>query len=116
MARVGHLIRRKQQEVERIARILRTSFDPTRVQAPEPGQIRRIILIGPYARRNWYEDDQTIHFSDYEFWIVVGHPLFKEQCCWSRAPDVLDRKSVVQGKSVSVRVDLGGPRIIKKKN
>src|SRR3546814_11560364 len=27
-----------------------------------------------------------------------------------------DRKSVVQGKSVSVRVDLGGRRIIKKKN
>src|SRR3546814_14077035 len=29
--------------------------------------------------------------------------------------DHLDRKSVVQGKSVSVRVDLGGRRIIKKK-
>src|SRR3546814_20618298 len=27
-----------------------------------------------------------------------------------------DRKSVVKGKSVSVRVDLGGGRIIKKKN
>src|SRR3546814_12617183 len=27
-----------------------------------------------------------------------------------------DRKSVVQGKSVSVRVDLGGRRIIKKNN
>src|SRR3546814_13929414 len=27
-----------------------------------------------------------------------------------------DRKSVVEGKSVSVRVDLGGPRIIQKKN
>src|SRR3546814_12027021 len=27
-----------------------------------------------------------------------------------------DRKSVVSGKSVSVRVDLGGRRIIKKKN
>src|SRR3546814_16700393 len=27
-----------------------------------------------------------------------------------------DRKSVVEGKSVSVRVDLGGRRIIKKKN
>src|SRR3546814_13764789 len=26
-----------------------------------------------------------------------------------------DRKSVVEGKRVSVRVDLGGPRIIKKK-
>src|SRR3546814_11368156 len=29
---------------------------------------------------------------------------------------VKDRKSVVEGKSVSVRVDLGGRRIIKKKN
>src|SRR3546814_16409436 len=29
---------------------------------------------------------------------------------------VIDRKSVVSGKSVSVRVDLGGCRIIKKKN
>src|SRR3546814_19103454 len=28
----------------------------------------------------------------------------------------LDRKSVVSGKSVSVRVDLGGRRILKKKN
>src|SRR3546814_13425290 len=28
----------------------------------------------------------------------------------------LDRKSVVEGKSVSVRLDLGGRRIIKKKN
>src|SRR3546814_13593810 len=31
-------------------------------------------------------------------------------------PGVQDRKSVVQGKSVCVRVDLGGRRIIKKKN
>src|SRR3546814_16365598 len=29
---------------------------------------------------------------------------------------ILDRKSVVWGKSVSVRVDLGGHRIIKKRN
>src|SRR3546814_17826762 len=33
----------------------------------------------------------------------------------ARRPDARDRKSVVQGKSVSVRVDLGGLRIIKKK-
>src|SRR3546814_20769610 len=32
--------------------------------------------------------------------------------CWSSR----DRKSVVSGKSVSVRVDLGGRRFIKKKN
>src|SRR3546814_11356318 len=34
----------------------------------------------------------------------------------SRVEGMADRKSVVSGKSVSVRVDLGGRRIIKKKN
>src|SRR3546814_11578556 len=33
----------------------------------------------------------------------------------SACPTMIDRKSVVEGKSVSVRVDLGGRRIIKKK-
>lgn len=90
MARVGHLIRRKQGEVERIARILRGCFDPTQVQAPEPGQIKRIVLIGPYARLSWYEDRHTINFSDYELWIVVNHPQFKDERCWQRARDVMD--------------------------
>ncbi|MBJ7440594.1 MAG: hypothetical protein JHD35_16415 [Sphingopyxis sp.] len=89
MARVGHLIRRKQREIEKITRILRSFFDPNQVQAPEPGQIKRIILIGPYARRNWYEDRRTIDFSDYEFWIVVNHPLFTDERCWRRARDVI---------------------------
>ena len=89
MARVGHLIHRKQREIERITRILRCFFDPTQVQAPEPGIIKRIILIGPYARRNWYEDARTIDFSDYEFWIVVSHPLFTDERCWRRARDVV---------------------------
>lgn len=89
MARVGHLIRRKQREIERIARIMRCFFDPGQMQAPEPGQIRRIILIGPYARRSWYEDKHTIDFSDYEFWIVVNHPLFADERCWQRAQDVV---------------------------
>src|SRR3546814_20633252 len=34
----------------------------------------------------------------------------------SAGPLVADRKSVVEGKSVSVRVDLGGRRIIKQKH
>ena len=89
MARVGHLIRRKQGEIERITRILRSFFDPSRVQAPAPGQIKRIVLIGPYARRSWYEDTRTIDFSDYEFWIVVNHPLFTDERCWQRARDVI---------------------------
>ena len=92
MARVGHLIRRKQREIETITRILRCFFDPSQMQAPEPGRIKRIILIGPYARRSWYEDRQTINFSDYEFWIVVDHPLFTDERCWRRAREVVDRE------------------------
>ncbi len=89
MARVGHLIRRKQHEVERITRILRAFFDPDQVQAPESGRIKRIVLIGPYARRSWYEDKRTIDFSDYEFWVVVNHPLFCDKRCWRRARGVI---------------------------
>lgn len=89
MARVGHLIRRKQREIERITRIVRTCFDPDQVQAPEPGVIKRIILIGPYARRSWYEDKKTLGFSDYEFWIVVNHPLFTDERCWQRAHEII---------------------------
>ena len=92
MARVGHLIRRKQREVERITRILRDLFDPSQVQAPEPGRIKRIILIGPYARRAWYEDSQTIEFSDYEFWLVVNHPLWTDERCWRAARATIDRE------------------------
>jgi hypothetical protein len=89
MARVGHLIRRKQREVERITRILRACFDPYQVQAPGQGIIKRIILIGPYARRSWYEDNKTLDFSDYEFWVVVNHPLFTDERCWQRARDII---------------------------
>lgn len=103
MARVGHLIRRKQREIERITRILRGLFDPAQVQAPEPGRIKRIILIGPYARRSWYEDSRTIEFSDYEFWVVVNHPLFTDERGWRRARATIDRE---MGNRCAVDVEI----------
>lgn len=92
MARVGHLIRRKQREIERITRILRGCFDPDQVLAPEPGSIKRILLIGPYARRSWYEDKHTLQFSDYELWVIVNHPLFTDERCWCRARNIIQRE------------------------
>lgn len=89
MARVGHLIRRKLREIERITRILRGLFDPSQVQAPESG---RIILIGLYARRSWYEVRRTVEFSDYELWVIVNHPLFTDELCWQRARATIDRE------------------------
>src|SRR3546814_20522374 len=45
---------------------------------------------------------------------LPGPDLFRDQPV--RACALQDRKSVVEGKSVSVRVDLGGSRILKKKD
>lgn len=92
MARVGHLIRRKQHEIERITRMLRGCFDPAKVPAPEPGRVTRILLIGPYARRTWYEDRHTLDFSDYELWVIVNHPLFTDERCWQRARNIVQRE------------------------
>src|SRR3546814_13250089 len=54
--------------------------------------------------------------SPFDSWLSMNQGfcllgIAKIQNCQSR-----DRKSVVEGKSVSVRVALGGRRIIKKKN
>src|SRR3546814_15561227 len=47
--------------------------------------------------------------------LRLQHRRRRAQAAARRLSD-RDRKSVVSGKSVSVRVDLGGPRIIKKKH
>jgi len=90
MARVGHLIRRKQQEVERITRILRNSVPFEAAAVPVEGKIQKIVLIGPYARRTWYEDRASLYFSDYEFWVIVNHPHFASDIHWSEVKAVLD--------------------------
>src|SRR3546814_12805028 len=43
------------------------------------------------------------------------HRRYSRRSCRDSKTIPLDRKSVVSGKSVSVRVDLGGRRILKKK-
>src|SRR3546814_14344485 len=46
---------------------------------------------------------------------VRGNSRNDAACPPSSSATIKDRKSVVEGKSVSVRVDLGGRRILKKK-
>src|SRR3546814_15921561 len=54
---------------------------------------------------------------DTEIHVVAFDSLLMDFAERSGASVIIrDRKSVVSGKSVSVRVDLGGRRIIKKKN
>src|SRR3546814_2362689 len=48
--------------------------------------------------------------------LALGGRAVDDRACRARGlAHASDRKSVVEGKSVSVRVDLGGRRIIKKK-
>jgi len=92
MARVSHLIRRKQQEVERITRILRAAASFEGVAAPVSGKIQKIVLIGPYARRTWYEDKASLFFSDYEFWVIVNHTLYADDSRWCSAKTIIARE------------------------
>src|SRR3546814_21133353 len=73
-----------------------------RAQAAEAGELARAVA----------EALDYVGVLTLEFFASENGPVFNEM-----APRVhnSDRKSVVSGKSVSVRVDLGCRRIIKKK-
>ena len=77
MARLGHLIPRKQQEIERAVRLLRLHFVDRRPRAPRRGTLHRIMLVGPHARLSETPDRETGEINDYEIWAFVDHPAFK---------------------------------------
>src|SRR3546814_14050283 len=73
------------------------------------GRVYPIPVFGPSPQGSDFQK-ALIEFAD-------GMPLGEEGRRWLliHIANLLDRKSVVSGKSVSVSVDLGGRRIIKKK-
>lgn len=77
MARVVHLIPRKQQEIERAVRLLRLGFVDRRPRAPRRGTFHRIMLVGPHARPNERPDWETGEINDYEIWAFVDHAAYK---------------------------------------
>jgi hypothetical protein len=90
MARVSHLLPRKQQDVERAVRILRACFIDCRPRAPKRGTLCQIMLVGPSARPGDQPDTETWHITDYEFWAFVDHPAYKGMNrYWGRAREVL---------------------------
>src|SRR3546814_20271038 len=87
--------------------LIPTAIDPT--MAP-PGKHMMTVFVqyAPYALASGEPWDGPARDALAETVIakIARHsPDFR---------DLIDRKSVVSGKSVSVRVDLGGRRIIKK--
>ena len=77
MARVGHLIPRKQVEIERAVRLLRAHFIDQRPRAPKRGTIQRIMLVGPFARPRATPDRETGDINDYDIWAFVDHAAYK---------------------------------------
>jgi hypothetical protein len=77
MGRVGHLVPRKQQEVERAVRLLRALFVDHRPRAPKRGTLYRIMLVGPHARPRAIRDQETGEINDYDLWAFVDHPAYK---------------------------------------
>src|SRR3546814_14415767 len=79
------------------------AHDALRRQGASVGKDFRILLLTDVVR----DDGDIIAVA------LAGYD--KRRGAAERQQPVLDRKSVGSGKSVSVRVDLGGRRIIKKK-
>src|SRR3546814_20179225 len=94
-----------------------------RVKSHKPTFFRDINFLRIFFRQQVIAVIKTVAESirhGYQFQVVFGGKgLYRGARATATAANqgdlYLDRKSVVEGKSVSVRVDLGGRRIIKKK-
>ena len=97
MARVGHLEPHRQQEVERITRIIRTSFNPGCILRPW-ARITRIMLVGEYARLNRADGGTAV---PYRFWIVVNDRLLAGEHLWQATQAQIGREL---GRTCRVRL------------
>src|SRR3546814_16684467 len=78
----------------------------------------RTGLVHDYTRKQGVEHSELMLPTDAQEWAADRERLWNaaELAETRKNATVADRKSVVAGKRVSVRVDLGGSRILKKKN
>ena len=76
-ARVGHLIPRKQVEIERAVRLLRAHFVDRRRRPPERGTVHRMMMVGRYAQPGPKPDRETGEINEYEIWAFVDHEAYR---------------------------------------
>src|SRR3546814_20568466 len=70
------------------------------------------VPVAGQSHRAWRASEVEVFDPDAADVVADG----LDQVCQTRSVRREDRKSVVEGKSVSVRGDVGGRRIVKKKN
>ena len=74
---LDYLPQSKQQELERIQRILLDEFEAAIARSTQPhrrnGKVYKIILFGSYARDDWVDEPENGYQSDYDLLVVVSH-------------------------------------------
>jgi hypothetical protein len=74
-ARVVHLGRHRQVEVERAARLLRLHFVNRRTNSPMRGTLHWLMLVGQYA--DIERPDRDDDYAPLEIWAFVDHEAYK---------------------------------------
>src|SRR3546814_20031665 len=88
---------------------------PTKLLIGQIIVVFAIVLAGVWFATQWAAAELAYQPELGSPWFVAfGRPIYRPWALFGWWFS-LDRKSVVSGKSVSVRVDLGGRRILKKK-
>src|SRR3546814_15610985 len=77
------------------------------------GPVIELHISNPYAREEWRHTSVVAPVATGSICGLGGHGYALSVAAVARP--LAGRKSVVSGKSVSVRVDLGGRRLINKK-
>jgi len=95
-----HLPQSKQQELERIQRILLEEFEKAIANATTPhkrdGKVYKIILFGSYARDDWVDEPENGYQSDYDLLVVVSHADLTDIAhYWYIAEDRILRDSAI---------------------
>lgn len=98
---LDHLPQSKQQELERIQRILLEEFDTAIARATAPhkrgGKVYKIILFGSFARDDWVDEPENGYQSDYDLLIVVSHEDLADIAdYWYVAEDRILREPAIQ--------------------
>ena len=74
---LDHLPPSKQQELERVQRILLDEFDVAIATATKSekrnGKVYKLILFGSFARDDWVDEPENGYQSDYDLLVVVSH-------------------------------------------
>lgn len=98
---LDHLPQSKQQELERIQRILLEEFDTAIARATAAhkrnGKVYKIILFGSFARDDWVDEPENGYQSDYDLLIVVSHEDLTDIAdYWYIAEDRILRDPAIQ--------------------